>query len=133
MHMRRFRDVFAIHIADLGGEDAISEAEKSIVRRAATLTVLLERMELTFALEEGDSSAFKIDQYQRVAGSLRRLLESVGLKRRQRDVTPSLSDYLRQKAAERDARTDDDDDDSAGQPRVINGSAHATHRVRARP
>jgi hypothetical protein len=131
--MRRFRDVFAMHVADLGGEENISEAEKSLVRRAATLTALCERLEFEFALNDADASANKLDQYQRLSGTLNRLLKTVGLKRRARDVTPDLQTYLRQKAAERDAHADDDVDDSAGQPRVINGSAHTTHRVRARP
>ena len=39
--VRRLRDLMALHIADLGGDTAISEAERSIVRRAATLTVEL--------------------------------------------------------------------------------------------
>ena len=99
-HMRRFKDVFLAHIGDLGGDSSISEAERSIARRAATLTILLERMEFDFALED-TASPFMIDQYQRVAGCLRRLLESLGLKRRSRDVTPSLSEYLASKAAPR--------------------------------
>jgi hypothetical protein len=48
--MRRLRDLISLHLADMGGEDAVSEAEKSIIRRACTLTVELERLELVFAL-----------------------------------------------------------------------------------
>jgi hypothetical protein len=33
--------------------------------------------------------------YQRTAGNMRRLLESVGLQRRAKDVTPTLADLLR--------------------------------------
>jgi hypothetical protein len=33
---RRFRDVLALHLSDLGGEANTSEAEKAIARRAAT-------------------------------------------------------------------------------------------------
>src|SRR6478672_7710647 len=46
--VRRLRDLMALHLSDLGGEAAVSEAEKSIIRRAATLTVVLERLELVF-------------------------------------------------------------------------------------
>ena len=35
--------------------------------------------------------------YQRTANSARRLLESVGLKRRAKDITPSLDEYLASK------------------------------------
>jgi hypothetical protein len=77
----------------LGGEDAVSEAERSIVRRAATLTVELERLELIFALA-GEALPEQIDLYQRVGNSLRRLLESVGIKRVPKDVTQSFDDIV---------------------------------------
>ena len=47
---RRLRDLIDLHLSDLGGEDAASEAERSIIRRAACLTVELEHLELAFAL-----------------------------------------------------------------------------------
>jgi hypothetical protein len=47
--VRRLRDLMGLHLSDLGGEEATSEAERSIVRRASTLTVELERLELRFA------------------------------------------------------------------------------------
>ena len=73
----------------------MSEAERSIVRRAATLTVELERLELRFAMA-GEADAADIDLYQRTANSLRRLLEAVGFERRSRDVTPTLGQILRE-------------------------------------
>jgi hypothetical protein len=90
----RLADAIDEHIADLGGIDAVSAAERSIVRRAATLTVELERLEARFAAA-GEASAGDLDLYQRTAGNLRRLLESVGLQRRARDVTPKLEEYLK--------------------------------------
>ena len=95
---RRLRDLIQMHLSDLGGEAAVSEAEKSIIRRAATLTVELERLEARFA-QAGEASADDLDLYQRAAGNLRRLLEAVGLKRRPRDVTPTLAEYLTARAA----------------------------------
>lgn len=97
---RRLRDLVGLHVSDLGGEDAISEAERSIVRRAATLTVELERMEAVFATA-GEAKPGDLDLYQRTAGNLRRLLEAVGLERRQRNVTPTLAQYAARKAAEK--------------------------------
>ena len=96
---RRLRDLIALHLSDLGGDDAVSEAERSIVRRVATLTVELERMESGFALA-GEALPGQIDLYQRTANSLRRLLEAIGIERRQRDVTPSLADIADEIAAE---------------------------------
>src|ERR1035437_9107192 len=75
--VRRLRDLIALHLGDLGGDDAVSEAERSIVRRVATLTVELERMESVFAVA-GEADADQLDLYSRTAGNLRRLLESVG-------------------------------------------------------
>ncbi len=91
--VRRLRDLIELHTADLGGDDAVSEAERSIIRRAATLTVELERMELAFATADG-ADAGALLRYQTAANSLRRLLEAVGLRRRSRDVTPTLEAYL---------------------------------------
>lgn len=90
---RRFRDLLTLHIADLGGEDAITEAERAILRRAAALMTELERLEAQFANAEG-ADADSLDLYSRTAGNLRRLLESVGLQRRPKNVTPDLHDYI---------------------------------------
>jgi hypothetical protein len=96
--MRRLRDLQALHLADLGGEDAVSEAELSLVRRISTLTVSLEQMERNFALA-GAATVQELDAYQRASNSLRRLLEAIGLQRRPKDVTPDLRTYLKRKAA----------------------------------
>ena len=42
---RRFRDLISLHASDLGGTDCLSQAELSLIRRAAALTVELEHME----------------------------------------------------------------------------------------
>jgi hypothetical protein len=90
--VRRLRDLIDLYQADLGGEDAVSEAERSIIRRIATLTVELERMEAGFAVA-GEALPDQLDLYQRTANSLRRLLEAIGLQRRARDVTPDPLEY----------------------------------------
>jgi len=61
----------------------------------------LERLELAFALA-GEAEPAQIDLYQRTANSLRRLLESVGLQRRPREVE-SLSDPLHYRVDEDEA------------------------------
>jgi hypothetical protein len=92
--VRRCKDVLAEHIADMGGVDNCSAAERSIIRRASVLTVELEKMEQRFAVA-GEASAEAIQIYARVAANLRRLLEAVGLQRRATDVGPTLGDILR--------------------------------------
>jgi hypothetical protein len=86
------RDLMGLHLSDLGGENAVSEAERSIIRRVATLSVELERMEAGFAVA-GEAQPDQLDLYQRTANSLRRLLEAIGLQRRPRDVTPDPLEY----------------------------------------
>ena len=93
--VRRAKEFAADHISDLGGEVNCSAAERSLIRRAVTLTIELERTERQFALA-GEASAEDLEIYARVAGNLRRLLEAVGLQRRARHITPTLDEYLEQ-------------------------------------
>jgi hypothetical protein len=96
--VRRCRDIIREHIADKGGVENCSAAERSIIRRAAVLTTELERMERLFALA-GEAPAADLDLYQRTAGNLRRLLECVGIERRARDVTSTLNEIAEEIAA----------------------------------
>ena len=91
---RRLRDLIALHTSDLGGADNISEAERSIVRRCAVLTTQLERLEAKFAEADGDASAKDLDLYQRTAGNLRRLLTTLGLQRRAKDIGPTFGELI---------------------------------------
>lgn len=93
--MRRLRDLIADHVSDLGGEDLISTSEAILVRRAAMLCLQLEMMEARWAQNEGEASAKQIETYQRVTGALRRVLETLGLQRRARDITPDPLTYAR--------------------------------------
>jgi hypothetical protein len=93
--VRRCKDVIAAHVADLGGIDNTSVAERSIVRRAAVMTTELEMLEEKFA-SAGHATTSDLDLYIRAAGNLRRLLEAIGLERRTKDVTPDPLDYARQ-------------------------------------
>jgi hypothetical protein len=99
--VRRCRDLIELHLADIGGEENASVAERSIIRRAAVMMVELERIEKRFAASERGPSQADLDLYVRAAGNLRRLLESIGIKRRARDVTPlpSVDEYLAAEAA----------------------------------
>lgn len=96
---RRYRDLLQLHLNDLGGADQTSEFERSIVRRAVTLTTQLECLETKFAANDGEATPQQLEVYQRCANTLRRLLESLGLQRRPRDVTPSLREYLGREAS----------------------------------
>jgi hypothetical protein len=98
--MRRFRDLIQLHINDLGGADLVSSAEQRLVNRAAMLTVQLELMDARFAQSEDVASRPDLETYQRCSNSLRRLLESLGLERRAREVVPTVEEYLASKEIE---------------------------------
>jgi len=93
--VRRWKDLVELHVADLGGADACSEAQLSLCRRIATTSVELERIEAK--MSEGDDTV-DLDVYNRLAGNLRRMLESIGIERRARPVNDGsnvLADYFR--------------------------------------
>jgi hypothetical protein len=77
--IRRLKDLLAAHIADLGGDDLLSEAQRCIVRRAAMLELQLEMMESSWSANGGEASAKQIEVYQRATNTLRRCVESLGL------------------------------------------------------
>jgi hypothetical protein len=87
---RRYRDLVAGHVADLGGRDMLSEAELSLIKRASAIEVELEFFE--GRLSRGDS--IDLDLFTRSASHLRRILETLGTGRRQRDVTPAAPQAL---------------------------------------
>ena len=77
----------------MGGKDYISEAQKSLIRRASTLEIELEQMEA--AMSEG--VVVDPELYGRVASHLRRILESIGIPRVARDAdTLDLRAYSQQ-------------------------------------
>jgi hypothetical protein len=92
---RRFQDLYEDIASDLGGLDILSEAERQLVRRAATLSAESERQEAEWA----NGRPFDLAAYSVTANCLRRLFETLGLRRVSRDVTPSLQSYLQAKAA----------------------------------
>jgi hypothetical protein len=94
--MRRLRDCISAACADAGGADNLTQAEKVLIHRSAMLTVLLEQHERRFGEQDGNATSEQLYDYLRALNSLRRVFEtlSVGLPRRAKDVTPSVSEYL---------------------------------------
>jgi hypothetical protein len=87
---RRLYDLLAAHVGDLGGWDNVSEAQASIARRAAILTIELEHLETEMARNNGAMSGNTADLYSRLSGQLRRLLETLGIERKQKTIASSL-------------------------------------------
>jgi hypothetical protein len=91
---RRLYDLVASYTSDLGGDQNLSEAERALVRRISMVTLQLELMEARFAASEtGEASAKMLDRYLRASGTLNRLCNTIGLKRRAREVVPTLDEY----------------------------------------
>ena len=91
---RRFRDVFGDMLAHLGGDDRVSEPRRHLAKRATALIVWCETVEARLAAGE----ELDVAPYTTAINSLRRLLTDLGLDPATRDITPSLTDYLRERA-----------------------------------
>ena len=77
--------------ADAGGHDRLSTGERALIQRAAVTAALAEHLETRWL------SGGEIDpaMYCTLGNALRRLLESVGLRRVPRDVSPLDDEGLR--------------------------------------
>jgi hypothetical protein len=85
---RRLHEVLGDLVAHLAGEP--TAAELLICRRAARIAVWCEATEAQMAEGRG----VDIGEYLTASNSLRRLLETIGLQRRARNVSLSLRDQL---------------------------------------
>lgn len=87
--------------SDLGGADALSAGERQLVQRAAILGAVAEDSEARWMAGEPIDSA----AYLATINAQRRVLATLGLGRRSRDIT-TLAQYL----AKKNETTDDSDD-----------------------
>src|SRR5262249_5282045 len=85
--VRRCRDIMRSYVADLGGADNASTAQLSLARRIATQTIALEQIEQRMAATEGAITHTDMDLYQRGCGHLTRMLKTLGLERKTKDIT----------------------------------------------
>lgn len=89
---RRFREIYCAIESDLGGD--LTEAQRHLVARAATMGLWLEQREVELA----DGSEFDAGAYATISNAQRRILSDLGLERRARDITPTLAQYLAARA-----------------------------------
>jgi hypothetical protein len=87
---RRYRDVIAALTNDLGGRGLIGEAKAALIRDCAALEIVLEKMR--GRMSEGLN--VDAEAYARIAAHRRRLLETLGLERVARDVTPPTLEHF---------------------------------------
>lgn len=92
---RRYREILASLVDDMGGDP--TEAQAQIARRAASLAIWCEQADTDAA----NGKPIDIGPYTTASNTLRRLLESLGLERKLRNVTPTLSEYAARRAAEK--------------------------------
>jgi hypothetical protein len=90
---RETKALMAAIQGDLGGAEALSAAEKQIIQHAAITGAMLADMEVRYlAGKRIDTS-----EYGFLVGVQHRLFSLIGLRRRPKDVTPSLDQVLAEK------------------------------------
>jgi hypothetical protein len=87
---RRFKDITSGILADQGGADQCSEIRLQLVRRFAAAAVLAEQLESRLA----NGEQIDIQEHALLCSTLARLASRIGIDRRAKNITPTLSDYL---------------------------------------
>lgn len=99
---KRARELIEAIEADLGGGDRLSEGQRQLVQRAAVLGTFIESCEARWLGGE----PVDLGEYLAAINSQRRVLATIGLERRARNVTPSVAEYIASIAAEEEAGTE---------------------------
>lgn len=87
---RRALDLVSALTVDLGGADNLSAGQVQLVQRAALLGAYIEDCEARWVA--GDS--IDVTEWLAACNTQKRILQTLGLERRARDVTPRLSEIL---------------------------------------
>jgi hypothetical protein len=119
---RRFRDVLAEIISDLGGSDGLSEGQRQLARRAATISLECEKLEAKAV----GGVEIDLEVFGQLTDRLGRAFGRLGLKRAARDVTPSLAEYIAQTYGEGDEETVAHRLTEAGDESDVNPAPEAT-------
>jgi hypothetical protein len=85
---RRFADVLGEIIGDLGGPDTLSEGQRQLARRCATIAISCEAMEG----EAAAGNAIDLETYGQLTDRLGRAFARLGLRRQAKTLT--LAEYL---------------------------------------
>lgn len=96
---RRARELIEAIETDLGGSAGLSEGSRQLVQRAAVLGTFIESCEAQWL----GGSAVDLADYLAAINSQRRVLATIGLERRARNVTPSVAAYVAHLDAEEEA------------------------------
>ena len=85
MASRRFRDILGQIVADLGGSDRLSEAQRQLCRRVALMCWECERLEARSIA----GAQIDLDVFGQLSDRIGRAVQRLGLRRVPRNVTPS--------------------------------------------
>jgi hypothetical protein len=91
---RRFRDLVGNIVSDSGGPDRMAEARLQLIRRFSAASVLAEGLESRLV----NGEQIDVGEHATLCSTLVRLAGRIGIDRRARNVTPTLQDYLADKA-----------------------------------
>jgi hypothetical protein len=94
---RRAHELIEAIETDLGGGDRLSEGSRQLVQRAAVLGTFIESCEAQWLSGE----TVELADYLAAINSQRRVLATIGLQRRAKDVSPSLGELMLEDIAER--------------------------------
>jgi hypothetical protein len=86
---RRYETIRAAVLADMGGAENTSEVQRQLISKFATLALQLELLEA--AAIDGDK--IDVDLFGRASGHLRRIAETLGL-RRVPVAVPTLAEHI---------------------------------------
>jgi hypothetical protein len=87
---RRFKDILAAILSDLGGGDLLTEGQKQLARRCSLLAVECELIEARAVVGE----EINLEVYGQMTDRMGRAFQRLGLRRIPKDITPSLHAYL---------------------------------------
>src|SRR5258706_7357294 len=87
---RRSRELYIAIMSDLGGQDRLSELEIQLVRPAVGLAIQCEQNEVSLA----EGKQVDVVEAATLINTFNRTASLLGLKRRAKDVTPVLENYL---------------------------------------
>lgn len=87
---RRARELVDGLASDLGGADRLTVAERQLCQRAAVLGAIIEHQEAAVLA----GNPIDVSDHLAAVNAQRRVLTTIGLERRARDVTPDLRTYL---------------------------------------
>jgi hypothetical protein len=85
---KQARDTISAIESDLGGAESISTARRAIIENAAVLGAVVQDMGAKWMQGE----QIDLQLYSALSNTRRRLLESIGLDFRARDITPSIDE-----------------------------------------